>query len=210
MDASAYHLRTVPRASKKAAEVASARLEARFVRSELWNGFVRGDVVRIAGIRGGHWRFRHHVENTATGTSWVEVDELDVPRGAGAVARRVAGAGEHAALESDTRLPPVRRVRAFSEDRVSLARVRRRAAAPRDATPQLPQPAPVASHPEPSEPLAPQPGTTLVGSSFPGAPAIASEPVAAGAVQLALGDWRELPAPRPASPVRRAGGGRAR
>lgn len=111
----------MPRPGKAAAEQALAARAARFSRAPTWNGLAPGDAVRIAGIRGGHWRFRCHVTNLASGATWVEVDELDVPRRASGAARRPgASAGETA-----TRRPPVRRVRSFAEDRVVSASRRR-------------------------------------------------------------------------------------
>jgi hypothetical protein len=49
---------------------------ARFERSESWEGLSPGDPVRIAGHRGGTWRFRAFVTNTSNGASWVEVSEV--------------------------------------------------------------------------------------------------------------------------------------
>lgn len=54
---------------------ATVRL-ARFERMESWNGLVPGDAVRIAGHRGGTWKFRAFVTNTSNGASWVEVSEV--------------------------------------------------------------------------------------------------------------------------------------
>jgi hypothetical protein len=49
---------------------------ARFERLESWEGLEPGDPVRIAGHRGGTWRFRAFVTNTSNGASWVEVSEV--------------------------------------------------------------------------------------------------------------------------------------
>lgn len=114
----------MPRPGKAAAESARAAHAARFSRAESWNGLAVGDAVRIAGIRGGHWRFRCHVTNLASGATWVEVDELDVPRRASGAARR----SETPAGGDEERRPPVRRVRSFAEDRV-VSRARRRSRA---------------------------------------------------------------------------------
>src|SRR5579872_5223484 len=54
---------------------ATVRL-ARFERLETWNGLMPGDAVRIAGHRGGTWKFRAFVTNTSNGASWVEVSEV--------------------------------------------------------------------------------------------------------------------------------------
>ena len=61
--------------------------------------------MRIAGIRGGHWRYRCHVLNERTGATWVEVTELDVPHLAAGVARA-------AGSRPDARNPPARPRRA--------------------------------------------------------------------------------------------------
>lgn len=129
----AYHAPAMPRSSKRSADAARSAATARFVRQELWNGFVKGEAVRIAGIRGGHWRFRCHVENVQAGTSWIEVDELDVPRGVQLPS--TAPDGYHRTDEEEVRQPPVRRVRAFSEERVLLIRPGRRRR--RSAEPEL-------------------------------------------------------------------------
>jgi hypothetical protein len=117
----------MPRSSKRAADAALAAT-SRFRRTGQWNGLVAGDAVRIAGIRGGHWRFRNHVENLETGSSWLEVDELDLPRGTAPPA--ASGGAPDAAggqgSDGESRPPPVRRVRAFSEERVLPLRVPRR------------------------------------------------------------------------------------
>lgn len=86
-----------------------------FARNEAWNDLTAGAPVRIAGLRGRRWRFRCHVENVATGATWVEVAELDTPRGAG------PGRAGEPEIE-----PPVRRIRSFPEDRIVPLRRRRR------------------------------------------------------------------------------------
>ncbi len=131
---------------KRAADAARAAA-ARYVRVDLWNGFVAGDPVRVAGIRGGRFRFRCHVENRVAGTSWIELDELEVLRGSG----RTVAAGD----QGDPALrPQVRRVRAFAEERVTLARVPRRRAggpAPQD---RAAVPAPGGAEEDPSQGVA--------------------------------------------------------
>ena len=89
----------------------------RFVRTEQWNGFTAGDVVRIAGhaSRGRHWRFTAHVTNTSNGASWVEVALV-----AGPAPGRRDDVGERRPEE-----PRVERVRSFSPDLVQ-PRFRRR------------------------------------------------------------------------------------
>jgi hypothetical protein len=121
----------MPRSSKRAADAALAAT-SKFRRSDLWNGFVQGDAVKIAGIRGGHWRFRCHVENLETGASWIEVAELDLPRGT--VVPPTAGRAPDSSTGEDgeSRHLPVRRVRAFDEERVLQLRApRRRTAEPK-------------------------------------------------------------------------------
>ncbi len=80
-------------------------------RSETWNGLRPGDSVRIAGIRGGHWRYRCHVRNERSGADWIEVVELDVPRLAAGLARATS-------THADTTIPPTRRLRSFAPERV--------------------------------------------------------------------------------------------
>jgi hypothetical protein len=67
---------TPRRVTPKARAEAERRLE-RFVRTENWNGLRPGDAVRIRGLKGGIWRYRSHVLNSATGATWVEVSELE-------------------------------------------------------------------------------------------------------------------------------------
>jgi hypothetical protein len=103
------------RLTPKAKAEAHKRLE-RFVRTESWNGLQPGDPVRIKGIKGGIWRFRCHVLNTATGGTWIEISELEPVAGVPvAEARR------------DNRKAMVKSARTFDVDRiVKLPRPRRK------------------------------------------------------------------------------------
>lgn len=64
-----------PRRVQAALEKDAALRLARFERLEQWQGLSPGDQVRVAGHRGGTWRFRAFVTNTSNGASWVEVSE---------------------------------------------------------------------------------------------------------------------------------------
>jgi hypothetical protein len=121
---------------------------ARFERSESWQGLSPGDPVRIAGHRGGTWRFRAFVTNTSNGACWVEVSEV---MAAGRRRRRPAGApsgdedGEPAATT-------MTRARSFRPELVVPLRSGRRRSEPRlpapaPARPASPQPAPEGSAP---------------------------------------------------------------
>ena len=106
--------------SKKEAEVQRAALAAKYARTESWNGFEPGDKVKIKGTYGGHWRYRCHVRNVATGATWVEVAELELPK---------KGAHVPDAIDDEDRQPRVRCVRSFAEDRLVRVGRRRRATA---------------------------------------------------------------------------------
>lgn len=99
---------TARRPSRSARQRAETAL-GRFVRTEHWNGMVRGDVVRISGhtARGRHWRFRAHVTNTSNGASWVEVALVE-----GAPPSRRPAGGED-------EIGRVERVRSFAPELVS-------------------------------------------------------------------------------------------
>lgn len=104
---------------RKARSESSGKAEGHLRRTETWNGLLPGDAVRIAGIRGGHWRYRCHVVNERNGATWVEVAELDVPRLATSVARA-------ASASADARTLRARRLRSFAPERVIPLRRRRR------------------------------------------------------------------------------------
>lgn len=112
-----------PRLGLTQRRLAPARAETaerslgRFVRSERWNGFESGDVVKVTDhpARGRHWRFRAHVVNTSNGASWVEVSLVEGPGPS-----RRPGADD--ALQEPGR---VERVRSFAPDLV-IPRWRRR------------------------------------------------------------------------------------
>lgn len=110
---------TVRRSKRADRAAAAAALTARFAKAELWNGLAPGDAVKIAGIKGGHWRYRCHVTNMSSGATWVDVAELDVPR-------RASGAVPLPKEGEEQRQPAVRRVRSFAEDRIVPIRRKRR------------------------------------------------------------------------------------
>ncbi|MDA8035330.1 MAG: hypothetical protein M0T71_14380 [Actinomycetota bacterium] len=121
-------------------------------RSDAWNELRPGDAVRLAGIRGGHWRYRCHVLNERSGATWVEVTELDVPRLAAGVARA-------AGSRPDARNPPARRLRSFAPERVIPLRRpgrRRRPVPPGQGVLELDlaedEPAPDTAGPPPARP----------------------------------------------------------
>jgi hypothetical protein len=105
---------TPRRLTPKGKAEAHKRLE-RFVRTEHWSGLKPGDPVRIKGVKGGIWRYRCHVLNSATGATWVEVSELEPAAGVPvAEARR------------DTRMAAVRSTRTFDVDRIVKLRAPRK------------------------------------------------------------------------------------
>jgi hypothetical protein len=92
---------------------------ARFERLETWNGLVPGDQVRIAGHRGGTWRFRAFVTNTSNGASWIEVSEVLGAR------RRTTKAAPGAEEEGGS-VTTVTRTRSFRPELVTPVRKTRR------------------------------------------------------------------------------------
>lgn len=99
---------------------ATVRL-ARFERLEAWNGLVPGDPVRIAGHRGGTWRFRAFVTNTSNGASWIEVSEV-----LGTRRRSKAAGDEGEADRAGTSTGSVSRTRSFRPELVTPLRKARR------------------------------------------------------------------------------------
>lgn len=127
------------RRSRQAVEQEATVRLARFERSESWQGLSPGDPVRIAGHRGGTWRFRAFVTNTSNGASWVEVSEV---MAAGRRRRASASPAEEGEPASTT----MTRARSFRPELVTpLKRGRRR------STPEPPEPPePAAAPPEPA------------------------------------------------------------
>jgi hypothetical protein len=69
--------RPTPRRLTAKAKAETEKALERFVRTGEWNGLRPGDSVRIKGVKGGIWRYRCHVLNSATGATWIEVSELE-------------------------------------------------------------------------------------------------------------------------------------
>lgn len=101
--------------------------EPRFVRIDHWNGLVGGELVKVRGERGARFVFRFHVTNPSNGSSWIEVDELSLPR---------RGSAPPVASDDEAPSRPIRRQRAFAPDRI-VKTPRRRQRRSRPETPAL-------------------------------------------------------------------------
>ena len=125
------------RRSRQAVEQEATVRLARFERSESWQGLAPGDSVRIAGHRGGTWRFRAFVTNTSNGASWVEVSEV---MAAGRRRRASAAPPE----EGEPAATTMTRVRSFRPELVTPLKKGRRRSPPEPPAPppplQLPAP----------------------------------------------------------------------
>jgi hypothetical protein len=128
------------RRSRQAVEQEATVRLARFERSEAWQGLSPGDPVRIAGHRGGTWRFRAFVTNTSNGASWVEVSEVMA-----AGRRRRASAPVDPAEDGPAAATTMTRVRSFRPELVTPLKKGRRRSAPEPPEPPAPLPAPLQS-----------------------------------------------------------------
>lgn len=110
------------RKNARAEDEREALLAAKLVRSEHWHGLQPGDIVKVHGERGARFVFRYHVLNRTNGSSWVELDELALPR-------RAPGGATATALPER---PVVRRQRSVDAERIIIVprRARRQRSAP--------------------------------------------------------------------------------
>lgn len=122
------------RRSRQAVEQEATVRLARFERSESWQGLTPGDPVRIAGHRGGTWRFRAFVTNTSNGASWVEVSEV---MAAGRRRRTTRSAPDE---EGEPAATTMTRARSFRPELVTPLEKRRRRSAPAPLPPEPPVP----------------------------------------------------------------------
>lgn len=120
--------------SRRAAEQTRARLEAKYVRNAQWNGLLAGDVVRVRGERGARFVFRCHVLNRSNDATWVEVDELALPRRNRLGPPAIGAGGEEPGAGDEVR-PVVRRQRSFAEDRIVPPKPRSRRRRPAQGIP---------------------------------------------------------------------------